>query len=180
MKTNLLTICLLTMSLSAMAQQLRTSNINTSINDDDKMMLIQVNGTVDGKEIAYNRRIRVVGMSKPQKEVLKNWVLDSLGLGEAPLSLPRPATETTTKAPAGLGTVRFSCATCTGKAKLSVNGNGFLAEREVVIEKNKPGFPFDLDMSPGEYQYTYRQNRVEQMRLPFTVKAGEENVVTVK
>jgi hypothetical protein len=32
----------------------------------------------------------------------------------------------------------------------------------------------------GEYYYTYWQNGVEQMKLPFTVKASEKNVVTVK
>lgn len=171
---------LLAISASAIAQTAVHSNLSTSINDDDKTYSIRIDGDRNGKEIHYNRTFNVVGMSTEQKESLKNRVLDSLGLGEAPPALPRPATEATTKTPAGVETVTFTCATCTGKTKLSVNGNGFLADREVAIEKGKPGFPFDLDMPPGDYRYTYRQNGVEQMQLPFTVKAGQTNTVVVK
>ena len=39
---------------------------------------------------------------------------------------------------------------------------------------------YTATLPPGEYQYSYRQNRVLQMQLPFTVRAGEKNVVTVK
>ncbi len=179
MKTILCSL-LLAISATAVAQTTVHSNLSTSINDDDKTYSIRIDGDRNGKEIHYNRTFNVVGMSTGQKESLKNRVLDSLGLGETPPSLPRPAMKTITKTPAGVETVTFTCATCTGKTKLSVNGNGFSADREVVIDKGKSGFPFDLDMPPGDYRYTYRQNGVEQMQLPFTVKAGEVNTVKVK
>lgn len=172
---NALFICLLLTSFTALAQTSKHANLNTEINDDGKTYSIRIDGDRNGKEIHYNRTFSVVGFSHGQKESLKNRVLDSLGLGETPPS-PRPPIEPEV----GPVKVTFVCPTCTGKTKLSVNGSGFSAEREVVIDKNKPGFPFDLDMPPGDYQYTYWQNRVEQMRLPFTVKAGELNVVTVK
>lgn len=167
---------LLSISFASHAQTSVHSNLSTEINDDDKTYSIRIDGDRKGKVIHYNRTFSVAGMSKEQKESLKNRVLDSLGLGETP---PPPPPPTSAVVPASVK-VTFVCPTCTGKTKLLVNGSGFSAEREVVIEKNKPGFPFELDMPPGAYQYTYWQNRVEQMRLPFTVKAGEQNVVTVK
>ena len=169
--------CLLLLtSFTALAQISEHANLNTEINDDGKTYSIRIDGDRNGKAIHYNRTFSVAGMSTEQKESLKNRVLDSLGLGETP---PPPAPPISAITPASVK-VTFACPTCSGKTKLLVNGSGFSAECEVVIEKNKPGFPFDLDMPPGDYQYTYWQSRVEQMRLPFTVKAGETNMVTVK
>lgn len=170
----LLACLLLSVSFTTQAQTSVHSNLSTVINDDNKTYSIRIDGDRDGKAIHYNRTFSVAGMSEEKKEALKSRVLDSLGLGETP---PPPALPDSTIA---LVKVTFVCPTCVGKTKLSVNGNGFSAEREIVIEKNKPGFPFELDMPPGEYQYTYWQNRVEQMRLSFTVKAGETHTVTVK
>lgn len=161
---------------TALAQTATHANLNTEINDDDKTYSIRIDGDRNGKEIHYNRTFNVAGLSKEQKETMKNRVLDSLGLGEAP---PKPA-QPTGAMTASTMKVTFICATCTGRTRLSVSGDGFSAEREVEIDKKKSGFPFELDMPPGEYRYTYWQNSVEQMRLPFTVKAGQENRVTVK
>ena len=172
----LLACLLLSISFASHAQTSVHSNLSTEINDDDKTYSIRIDGDRNGKAIHYNRTFSAAGMSKAQKESLKNRVLDSLSLGETP---PPPAPPVSAMAPVSVK-VTFVCPTCMGRTKLSVNGSGFSAEREVVIEKNKPGFPFDLDMPPGDYQYTYWQNRVEQMRLPFTVRVGEQNVVTVK
>lgn len=163
----LLACLLLSISFVAHAQKSEPANLSTEINDDDKTYSIRIDGDGNGKEIHYNRTFSVVGMSKEQKESLKNRVLDSLGLGETPPP-PRPPIEPAVSPVK----VTFVCPTCTGKTKLSVNGSGFSVDREVVIRQDKPGFPFDLNMPPGDYQYTYWQNRVEQMRLPFTVRAG--------
>ncbi|MBC8155480.1 MAG: hypothetical protein H7Z72_21540 [Bacteroidetes bacterium] len=167
---------LLLSSFAAVAQSSEHSTLRTEINDDDKTYSIKIDGDRNGKPVHYNRTFRVAGMSAAQKEAMKNRVLDSLGLGEAPPPPPRPIAEVNS----GTAKVTFTCPTCTGKAKLSITGEGFSADREVEIEKNKPGFPFELDMPPGEYQYTYWQNTVEQMQLPFTVKADQENTVKVK
>lgn len=195
MKTNFLTICLLAMSIAAMAQQSRTSNTRMSINDDDKTMSIQVNGSVNGREINYNRRFRVVGMTKQQKDALKNRVLDSLGIGQAPKPpvVPKPP-----KAPEqpqaatrgefirgestpGEETVTVRCETCTGKMRLAILGDGYSMTRNWNSGKEtNPAFPMTLMMKPGKYRYTYRQNGVEQIQLSFVVKTGEANVLIVK
>ncbi|MFT3935025.1 MAG: hypothetical protein QM726_15470 [Chitinophagaceae bacterium] len=64
---------------SANAQQKNVS-INHTINDDGNELSIKVKGTVDGKPINYNRTFDVTGMSKEQKDALKERVYDSLGL----------------------------------------------------------------------------------------------------
>ncbi len=166
---------LLLASLTTFAQKPVHSNLNTSINDDDKTYSIRIDGDRDGKAIHFNQTFDVTGMSRAQKEIIKNRILDSLGLGEAP---PTPA-PLRTGMKSGTEKVTFVCPTCTGKTKITINGNGFSAERE-LDDNDKPAFPFTLAMPPGTYRYEYRQNDVLQMQLPFTVKAGEENRVNVK
>ena len=41
-------------------------------------------------------------------------------------------------------------------------------------------FPVAIFLVPGNYEYVYWQNGVQQMHLLFAVRAGEKNVVTVK
>ena len=172
----ILLLGLLLTSFITLAQTSVHSNLTTSINDDDKTYSIRIDGERNGKAIHYNRTFNVVGMSKEQKEAMKTRVLDSLGLGEAP---PTPALPNTAGAP-GIMKVTFSCLTCTGKTKITISGNGFSAEREIEDDKNKPAFPFDLEMPPGSYRYEYRQNDVLQMQLPFVVKTDQKNTVLVK
>ena len=169
-------IGLLLTSFTALAQTPVHSNLNTSINDNGKTFSIQIDGDRNGKAVHYNRTFDVAGMSQQQKEAMKNRVLDSLGLGETP---PQPTQPNTAMTP-GVEKVTFTCPTCTGKTKISISGNGFSAEREIENDKDKPAFPFELAMPPGNYRYQYRQNDVLQMQLPFTVKTGEENTVNVK
>ena len=78
-------------------------------------------------------------------------------------------------------TVRFECPKCEGNMKLLVSGKNRDATYEQKSNhKTNTLFPVAMPLPPGNYQYTYWQNGVEQMKLPFTVKAGEKNVVTVK
>ncbi|MBO0930837.1 hypothetical protein [Fibrella aquatilis] len=80
-----------------------------------------------------------------------------------------------------LDTVRFECPKCNGNMKLLVNGNGTnMTYEQKSSHKTNTLFPVAMPLPPGNYVYTYWQNGVEQMKLPFTVKAGEKNVVTVK
>jgi hypothetical protein len=188
MKT-ILTSLLLTLSIAATAQQSRSSysSTSTSINDDDKTLSIQIEGTANGKDVRYNRTFSVVGMSKAQKEALKTRVLDSLGLGEPPKP-PMPPTPPvypgSTMAPqtaADEANVTFVCPSCAGRMRLEVSGPDFSFTHETDNrKKTSNAFPMSVPMKPGQYQYTYWQNGVEQMKLPFTVKAGETNVVTIK
>lgn len=167
---------LLLTSLTTMAQKSTHSNLNTSIDDNGKTYSIRIDGDRTGKAIHYKQTFNVVGMSKEQKEALKNRVLDSLGLGETPPDPTPPNTAITS----GMEKVTFTCPTCTGKTKITISGNGFSAEREIENDKNEPAFPLDLEIPPGDFRYEYRQNNVLQMQQPFTVKAGQENTVQVK
>lgn len=166
-------------SLAAIAQSSVHSTVNTEINDDDKTYSIRIDGDRNGKEIHYNRTFNVAGMSKTQKEAMKNRVLDSLGLGEGPPP-PQPPTGTMTSGTTGTAKVTFVCPTCAGETMLLINGEGFTAERNLEIRPDKPGFPFELEMPPGTYQLTYLQNKVLQTQAPFTVKVGETNSIKVK
>jgi hypothetical protein len=163
-------------SFTTLAQTSVHSNLNTSINDDNKTYSIRIDGDRGGKAVHYRRTFDVAGMSQEQKDAIKNRALDSLGLGDTPPN-PTPPNKAITP---GMEKVTFTCPTCTGKTRISINGNGFSAEREIENDKNKPAFPFDLEMPPGTYRYEYRQNDVLQMQLPFTVKTGQGNMVQVK
>lgn len=183
----LLTSLFLTLSLSAMAQQSRTSNLRTSIDDDEKTMAIEVEGTANGRPVSYNRRFKVAGMGEAEKEALKSRVFDSLGLGDAPRSPmiatipPAPSTFESGETVTEEATVTFVCKTCTGRIRLEVSGTNFSLTRE-TSSKNEAEkvFPMTVPMAPGDYRYTYWQNGVQQMDLPFAVKAGAKNEVVVK
>jgi hypothetical protein len=161
---------------SATAQQSTYSTTQSQINDDDKTLSIQIDGQRNGQPVKYNRSFNVAGLSKPQKEALKNRVLDSLGLGDSP-----PAPETP-RPPMGndvQSSITFTCPTCTGKSKLMISGDGISITQESEGGKSKL-FPLRQALRPGNYRYTYWQNGVLQMELPFSVKAGESNDVKVK
>lgn len=167
---------LLGISFAATAQTSTYSSTHSNINDTDKTLSIQINGQRNGREFAYNRTFDVRGMNKTQKEAIKNRVLDSLGLGE---NLPAPHRPEATLTNTGEIPVTFVCPTCEGRVKLMVSGPTTITE-EFDAPKNKGRFPRTLTLLPGEYQYEYWQNGVQQMRLPFTVKTGEGNEVKVK
>ena len=161
-------------TLTATAQRSTYSSTRSQINDDEKTLSIQIEGQRDGQSIAYNRSFDVRGMSKAQRDALKNRVLDSLKLGN---TAPAPEQPQAPIANDKSETVEFTCATCTGKSKLTISGNNVSISQE--RDKGKM-FPLKQQLAPGDYRYTYWQNGVLQMQLPFTVKAGEENVVNVK
>lgn len=194
----LLTLSLSVLSLLATAQR---SRMSTSIDDDDRTMAISVEGTVNGREINYNRRFNVAGMSGTEKEALKSRVLDSLGVSAPPQPLvvssaPTPPTaptppaarsswsqshSQTQSADDGEEDVTFLCKTCTGKMRLEITGTNFSLSRETSTNKeNEDPFPMTVQMAPGKYEYIYWQNGVQQMQLSFEVKAGQKNEVTVK
>ena len=127
----LLTSLLLCLCFSTMAQQSRTSRTRTSIDDDDKTMSIEVEGTVNGKEITYNRRFKVAGMSGAEKEALKSRVFDSLGIGEAPRpprlpetpelpGTPEPPKPAVASVDSELLLVQLLCETCTGAGNVEI------------------------------------------------------------
>ncbi|OKS85960.1 hypothetical protein [Mucilaginibacter polytrichastri] len=82
---NILTICILPITLVAAAQTTTTRkvekvNIDKSIDDNGKELHIKISGTKGNKPIIFDRLYNIKGMSKPQVEAVKKHVLDSLGV----------------------------------------------------------------------------------------------------
>ena len=78
-------------------------------------------------------------------------------------------------------TVRFECPKCQGNTKLIVIGKGTeMTYEQKSSHKDNTLFPVAIPLAPGNYEYVYWQNGVQQMHLLFKVNAGEKNVVTVK
>lgn len=171
-------ILLLSISFAATAQTSMStySSTHSQINDNNKTLSIQIDGQRNGQQVAYNRTFNVRGMSRGEKDALKNRVLDSLGLGETP---PTPHQPMHTTADTREMPVTFTCPTCEGRVKLIVSGPTNITE-EFDAPKNKGRFPRTMSLQPGTYYYEYWQNGVQQMNLPFSVKAGETNEVKVK
>ncbi|MEZ0540765.1 hypothetical protein [Fibrella arboris] len=189
------TVCTLLALLAgtlAVAQPTTYRNVNTSINDNgnDKLSIQIQADRADGEQLRYNRTFNVAGLTKAQKDALKNHVLDSLGLGNTPppqvtLTPPTPPTVGVSAgspaSAAGTETVRLVCPSCTDQMKLEISGTGYAYSRSQRSDREKAAFfPIDLPLEPGEYRLKYWQNGVLQMQTPFTVKAGAKNVITVK
>lgn len=178
-----LTALLIACSLPVLAQQQKAS---ISIEDDDRRLSIQVEATIQGKPVSYNRRFDVTGMSRAQKDALRNRVLDSLGVGQrAPLPLsttpPPPIVfESGEVVERADEPVTFVCDACTGQIRLEVSGYNFLLTRDAVGKDNRRVFPMTEAMRPGEYRYQYWQNGVLQAGASFTVKSGDQNTVTIR
>lgn len=171
---NYLSVLLVLVSLTATAQTALPATLTARIDDDDRRLSIQIDGTKAGHTVQYARTFDVTGMSRSQKDALQDQVLDSLGLGDSPTPPPSANHEPLL--------VTFSCPTCAGRTRLFVGGGpaDVSLAYESTIEQDKPAFSLALRLSPGEYRYIYWQNRVLQMELPFTVKAGQANTVQVK
>ncbi len=177
MKVTLTFLALLAGTLT-MAQTSVYTQVNTSINEtDNRELAIQIKAErADGQQVRYNRTFDVRGLSKKEKEALTTHILDSLGLNTAPPTPPTPLSR-----PEGTEVVKVLCSSCTGRIRLEINGNGYSYAQTHDTDKEKtPFLPLELNMKPGEYRLAYWQNKVLQIQKPFTIKAGEENVITVK
>jgi hypothetical protein len=85
MKTGLLIITSL-ISFAGMAQ--RNVSLSKSVNDNGKSLHIQVDGTVNGKAVNYNKSFNVEGLSRAEKEELQGKVMNELGISS--VSAPEP------------------------------------------------------------------------------------------
>ncbi|MBO9613984.1 MAG: hypothetical protein J7619_14870 [Dyadobacter sp.] len=82
----ILTILLAGVSTLAIAQ--KRAYLSRSIDDDGKKLSIKVSGTLDGKDVDINKSFDVEGMSKEDREALRDKVLSSIAEGN--LELPAP------------------------------------------------------------------------------------------
>ncbi|QIP12916.1 hypothetical protein G8759_09930 [Spirosoma aureum] len=144
----ILILLMLVSGFMSLAQS--SSTLNTVINEDGKVMSIQVDGERNGRAVKYDRTFDVTKLSSSEKDALKNRVLDSLGIGqsisipeavahrdrspgdsegvavpakprEAPsVTIPKPPVPPIPPADAGQTVVTFRCESCTGKVKLEI------------------------------------------------------------
>ncbi|WAC09921.1 hypothetical protein [Dyadobacter pollutisoli] len=82
----LLTILLAGVSTLAIAQ--KRNHLSRSIDDDGKTLSIRVTGTIDGKEINYDKSFNVEELSSEERMALRDKVLDSIEAGN--MDLPEP------------------------------------------------------------------------------------------
>ena len=183
----IITILSLLAGTLAMGQQASYTNVNTSINDNGTSELaIQVRAErTDGQTVQYNRTFDVRGLTKAQRDALKNRVLDSLGVGNVPVPPVAPAAPvppTPPGSPSGSELVTVVCESCTGRMRLEINGDGFNYTRthDDTGDDKKAFADIEVPMKPGEYRLKYWQNKVLQIQKSFTVRAGEKNVISVK
>ena len=74
---NTLIITLVALSTSVAIAQHQNS-LSRSINDDGKTLSIRIKGTVDDKPIDYDRTFDVSGLTRDERDALREHVLDSL------------------------------------------------------------------------------------------------------
>lgn len=96
-------LVIITTCLSSVVVAQKNNSFYQRINDDGKKLSIKINGTADGKKVDYNRTFDVSGMSKEERNALKERVYDSLGLSSpvepvaplppAPPEPPQPVVE---------------------------------------------------------------------------------------
>src|SRR6218665_154958 len=71
--------------------QKNSLSVSKSINDDGKVMSINVNGYINGKAINYNRSFNISGFSKQEREDLRTSIYESLGINTVlPPDVPQP------------------------------------------------------------------------------------------
>lgn len=83
----ILTILLAGVSTLAIAQ--KRAYLSRSIDDDGKKLSIKVSGTLDGKDVDISKTFDVEGMSKEDREALRDKVLSSIAKGNLDLHAPK-------------------------------------------------------------------------------------------
>lgn len=129
MKTLTTTLLALTTSL-VMAQH--NTSLSRSINDDGRTLSIRINGTVDDKPIDYDRTFDVSGLTKDERNALREHILDSLhvSMPEPPQVRVAPRVTMTPRTPLA------PSAPIAPRAPLTIQSPGHHTESVAVITSN--------------------------------------------
>lgn len=162
----------LTASAQTIVQSMQTAN-------NDKTLAMTIVGVKDGRSFRHNLRFDVVGMTQTQRDSLYQQTLrtlDVLGIRNVP-GMYRPKTDLVVRG----DSVVFRCETCERKGELEIRRGNYLATQLINAKRDpRKRFPLTMHLSPGDYQLLYRQRGSREIQSSFTVKAGEQNTVTVK
>ena len=168
-------LCALAVTVSAQTtvQSMQTAN-------NGKTLAMTVVGKRDGRSFRHNLRFDVVGMTQTQRDSLYPKTvraLDMLDIRDVP-GMKRPGTDVVSVRG---DSVVFRCETCERKGELEVSGGNYLATRSINPKRDSQRrFPLTMHLSPGDYRLLYRQRGSREIQSSFSVKAGGQNVVTVK
>lgn len=141
--------------------------------DNGRIYSVIIKAKKWGKSIEHKQNFGSAGLTDAQKDSIKNHLLDSLGL---PKLIERAPV-----LPISVPNVIFNCAGCAGKSEFEVYGANFTSTRKgSPNKKSKPLFPLAMNLSPGEYKMVYKQRKSAKIKVRFTVKINEKNVIKVK
>lgn len=178
----ILTILLTCLNLTTFAQTIVQS---MQMTNNDKTLTMNIIGQRNERPFRHTVHFDVTGMTQPQRDSLYAQTLQTLrilGITDVSgLTKPGPdAVNQQTNAKARTNTVTLQCETCLSKGYLEIYGDNYLHTSKLNSKRHSPmRFPLRLPLSPGSYYLVYVQ-KGQRIQLPFTVKADEANIVTMK
>lgn len=170
MRTGLLIITSL-ISFAGMSQ--KNVSLSKSVNDNGKSLHIQIDGTVDGKPVNYNKSFNVEGLSKAEKEELQGKVMNELGISNvsAPKAPEAPGPAVVAKSPAVKSDANSDFDRSFDRANASVT-TGYKQNQAKI-----KGFSKDISFDPRSgvlcMKYSFTKEGVEYISEK-TVDSGAE------
>lgn len=107
MKT-IATLLLSATTFIAFAQTNTRQSLHQDIDDNGKLLTININGTSNGKKIQYYRQFDVAGMTKQARQSIIDRITDSLGVNRTPQTPVPPAAATNSSSTSVSSTVHTS------------------------------------------------------------------------
>lgn len=174
----ILTILLAGVSTLAIAQ--KRAHLSRSVDDDGKKLTIKVTGTIDGKEVDFDKSFDVEGLDKYEREALRERVLTSISSGNLDLQLPKARCEASASAdlpkpPAPPAPEAMAFSSNEVNAEMVSSGKGFMKE---PVATDPKGYSKHVRYNPetGEMFLKYRfMKNADEYIYEKTVDAAEKS-----